>query len=84
MLDLPHGILQTPGDALICIGGVAQANHRALDEIAGGGQRLAQFMGNGHGHFTHGVVARQVFELLLADPPRFFGLYLLGDVAKQQ
>ncbi|MNI89271.1 hypothetical protein D3C73_1466550 [compost metagenome] len=41
-------------------------------------------MGDGHGHFAHGVVARQVFEFLLADPPRFFGLHLFGDVAEQQ
>ncbi|MNX83438.1 hypothetical protein D3C86_1152030 [compost metagenome] len=41
-------------------------------------------MGNRHGHFTHGVVARQVFEFLLADPPRLFGLNLFGHVAEQQ
>ncbi|MNI80817.1 hypothetical protein D3C73_1373800 [compost metagenome] len=41
-------------------------------------------MGNRHGHFAHGVVAREVFELLLAQAPRLFGAHLFGDVTKQQ
>ncbi|MNQ92533.1 hypothetical protein D3C85_1079640 [compost metagenome] len=81
---MPHGALQAPGDALIGFPRVAQANHCAFNKVAGRRQWLAQLVGDGHGHFAHGVVARQVLELLLADPPRLFGQHLFGHIAEQQ
>ncbi|MCY1425461.1 hypothetical protein D9M71_412490 [compost metagenome] len=84
MLDLSYRAVQSPAYRGIDLALLAEADGGAFDEVARGRQRLAQFVGDGDGHFAHGVVARQVFQFAFALPAGFLGAYLFGHVAEQQ